>query len=111
GAYRVVIFLRGAPRAAPVPGAFFMPESLEDKNARLVEAGKPAAKDRKKARDPRHGGEPGGGWPRRNLLLLIAMIGASLLLVNLLDAGNRVEEKTYSEFRRLVADTSWNITA
>ena len=88
-----------------------MPESLEDKNARLVETKKPAVKDRKKAGDPRPGEPGGGGWPRRNILLLIAMIGASLLLVNVLDAGNRVEEKTYSEFRRLVADTSWNITA
>src|SRR5690606_21203987 len=86
----------------------------EDKNAKLVETKKSGAvkekdKDRKKSGDPKPG-EPGGGWPRKNIVLLILMVAASLLLVNLLDAGNRVEEKSYSEFRRLMADTAWSVT-
>jgi cell division protease FtsH len=97
------------PRARP-PEPFSMPDSLEDKNANLVENKKPVVKDRKKSGDPKSG-EPGGGWPRKNIILLIAMIAASLLLLQLLDSGNRVEEKTYSEFRRLAADTAWPVTS
>jgi cell division protease FtsH len=92
-----------------------MPDSPEDKNTHLVENRKlPASKDkdRKKSGDPKPG-EPGGGsgWARRNIVLLIAVVAASILLVNLLESGNRVEEKTYSEFRRLVSDTAWPVTA
>lgn len=90
-----------------------MPESLEDKNPNLIDNQKSPqsqkGKERKKPSDPKPG-EPGGGWPRKNILLILLMVAASLVLVNLLDSGNRAETKTYSEFRRLVADTSWTVT-
>jgi len=89
-----------------------MPDPLEDKNAKLIENPKTSSlkdKDRKKPVDPKSG-EPGGGWPRKNIILIILMVAASLLLLNLLDSGNRAEEKSYSEFRRLVADTTWSVT-
>src|SRR5690606_30223845 len=90
-----------------------MPESLEDKNPNLIDNQKSPqsrkGKERKKPSDPKPG-EPGGGWPRKNILLILLMVAASLFLVNLLDSGNRAETKTYSEFRRLVADTSWTVT-
>ncbi len=90
-----------------------MPDPREDKNPQLVETKKSSSakeKDSKKTSDPKSGEPAGGGWPRKNILLIILMVAASLLLVNLLDSSNRAEEKSYSEFRRLVADTTWSIT-
>lgn len=72
-----------------------MPDSLEDKNNNLVDNQKSSAreKDRKKPSDPKPG-EPGGGWPRKNILLILLMVAASLFLVNLLDSGNRADRKS-----------------
>ncbi len=90
-----------------------MPDSPEDKNTNLVETPKSTSKDKdgKKTGNPKSGEPGGGGWPRRNIILLVAVVAASLLLVNLLESGNRVEEKSYSDFRRLVSDTSWPVTS
>src|SRR5690606_8244720 len=77
---------------------------------RADERAEDPVKARKKPGAPKPGGEPGNGWPRRNVLLLLAMVAASLLLVQVLDSGNRADEIPYSQFRKLVSDPAWPVT-
>jgi cell division protease FtsH len=91
-----------------------MPDPLEDKNSNLLEGKKDSLKKKPKLVEPKPGesGTPGGGkWKSKNLILLVAMVAASFLLVQLLDSQNKVEEKSYSEFRKLIADTAYPITS
>ncbi|MCD6023938.1 MAG: ATP-dependent metalloprotease FtsH [Fibrobacteria bacterium] len=90
-----------------------MPDSLEDKNNNLLDAKKASLNKKPKSVEPKPGepGGAGGKWKAKNLILLAAMVAASFLLVQMLDSQNKVEEKTYSEFRRLIADTAYPITA
>ncbi len=88
-----------------------MSNPLEDKKSHLVEEKKANPPKRRKADDSKPGLTPGNKWRNKNLALLIAMIGVSVLLVQLLDSQNQVEEKSYSDFRKLVADTSFPVTA
>ena len=87
-----------------------MPDSLEEKN-RLMEDPKGSIPKRKKIEEPKPGMPPGNKWRRRNLSVLIAMVIASVVLVQILDTQNRVEEKSYSDFRKLIADTTFQISA
>jgi cell division protease FtsH len=90
-----------------------MPDSLEDKNNNLLDGKKASLNKKPKSVEPKPGepGGAGGKWKAKNLILLAAMVAASFLLVQMLDSQNKVEEKTYSEFRRLIADTAYPITA
>src|SRR5690606_788049 len=90
-----------------------MSDSPEDKNNRLVDNRKSASEERKQRKQSgdQKPGQPGGGWPRRNLMLVFAVVAASLLLVNVLDSGNRADEYSYTEFRRLLADSTWPVTS
>ncbi len=90
-----------------------MREPLEDKKNNLVEDKKngsmlnrPKVPDAKQATPP-----PGNKWKRKNISLILAMVLVSIFLVQLLDSQNPVEEKTYSDFRKIIADTSLQITS
>lgn len=90
-----------------------MSEPLDDKKNNLVEDKKngsmlnrPKVPDSKQANPP-----PGNKWKRKNLGLILAMILVSVLLVNLLDSQNPMEEKNYSDFKKIIADTSLQITS
>jgi len=90
-----------------------MPDPFEDKNNNLLD-GKKVSLKKKPRVEPKPGepGTPGGGkWKAKNLILLVAMVAASFLLVQMLDSQNKVEEKSYSEFRKLIADTAYPITS
>jgi cell division protease FtsH len=89
-----------------------MPKSLEDKNSNLLDGKKAALKKGSKPGDPKPGdpGAGGGKWKGKNILLLAAMVAASFVLVQMLDSQNKVEEKSYTEFRKMIADTSYPIT-
>ncbi len=64
------------------------------------------APDSKQANPP-----PGNKWKRKNLTLILGMVLVSIFLVQLLDSQNPVEEKNYSEFRKIISDTSLQITS
>src|SRR4051812_38478294 len=89
-----------------------MREPLEDQKNKLVEDKKNAPVNRKQQLpDSKQPMPPGGKWKRKNLSLILIMVLVSIFLVQLLDSQNPVEEKTYSEFRSLIADTSLQITS
>ncbi len=85
-----------------------MSNSLDDKN-QLVGDKKSSLPKRPRTDDTK--GTPPGKWKRKNIWFLVGMILASVFLVQLLDPQNQVEEKSYSEFRRLISDTSFSITS
>ncbi len=86
-----------------------MSNSLDDKNSRLVDdKKKDGLPKRPKAEDAK--GTPPGKWKRKNILFLVAMVVASIAVVQFLDP-KQVEEKSYSEFRSLIADTSFHIAS
>ncbi|MDB5050914.1 MAG: ATP-dependent metalloprotease FtsH [Fibrobacteres bacterium] len=87
-----------------------MREPLEDKKSNLVEDKKNAPVNRKLP-DSKQAMPPGNKWKRKNLSLILAMVLVSIFLVQLLDSQNPVEEKNYTEFRNIIADTSLQITS
>jgi cell division protease FtsH len=87
-----------------------MREPLEDKKNKLVEDKKNAPINRKLP-DSKQAMPPGNKWKRKNLSLILAMVLVSIFLVQLLDSQNPVEEKSYSEFKTLISDTSLAITS
>src|SRR5262245_59523667 len=87
-----------------------MREPLEDKKNNLVEDKKNAPINRKLP-DSKQAMPPGIKWKRNNLSLILAMVLVSIFLVQLLDSQNPVEEKSYSEFKTLISDTSLAITS
>ena len=84
-----------------------MPDSLDDKN-NLVGDKKKSGSPKRPKQDDSKGATP-GKWRRKNVAFLIAMIAASILLVQLLEPQNQVEEKSYSEFSKLMDDTAFGI--
>ncbi len=92
-----------------------MSEPLEDKKNNLVDDKKnggllnrnPKTPDSKQPAAP-----PGGGkWKRKNLTMILAMVAVSIFLVQLLDSQNPVEDKNYTDFKKILADTSLQITS
>ena len=88
-----------------------MREPLEDKKNNLVEEKKSGMPNRSKIPDSKQTVPPGNKWKRKNLTLILAMVVVSIFLVQLLDSQNSVEEKSYSDFRRIIADTSYQISS
>jgi len=89
-----------------------MPNSLEDKNSQLVDDKKKGGiPKRPNKADESKPGAPPGKWKRKNIAFLIAMVAASVLLVQVLEPQNQIEDKSYSEFRTLIADTSFHIAS
>ena len=88
-----------------------MPEPLEDKKNNLVEDKKKGGMlNRSKTPDSKQiSPPPGNKWKRKNLSLILAMVLVSIFLVQLLDSQNPMEDKSYSEFRKIIADTSLQI--
>jgi cell division protease FtsH len=88
-----------------------MREPLDDQKSKLVEDKKNAPLNRKLP-DTKQPVPPGGNkWKRKNLSLILIMVLVSIFLVQLLDSQNPVEEKSYSDFRAMVADTSLQIAS
>jgi len=68
--------------------------------------------NRNRPNDPRNGVPPGGNkWRRKNLSLILGMVLITLVLVQLLNSQSGVEEKNYTEFRRMMADSSLVISS
>jgi len=90
-----------------------MRDPVEDKKNNLVEDKKKTSKmNRPKIGEPKGAMPPGGNkWKRKNLSLILAMVLVSIFLVQLLDSQNPTEDKSYSEFKKIIADTSLQITA
>src|SRR5690606_2393079 len=87
-----------------------MPEPLEDKR-NLVEDKKNPQANRSKTPDSKQAVPPGNKWKRKNLSLILAMVLVSIFLVQLLDSQNPVEEKSYSDFQAIIADTTLAISS
>ncbi len=87
-----------------------MSDSFEDKNNLVEDKKKGGLPKRPKLEDGKSG-SPTGKWKRKNVFFLIAMIAASVLLVQLLEPQNQVEEKSYSDFRKLIEDSSLPIAS
>jgi len=87
-----------------------MPEPLEDKS-NLVEDKKNPQANRSKTPDSKQAVPPGNKWKRKNLSLILAMVLVSIFLVQLLDSQNPVEEKSYSDFQAIIADTTLAISS
>jgi cell division protease FtsH len=87
---------------------------VQDNPSRLVDDSRRRMTPRKNSNDPRNGAPPGGNgnkWRRKNLSLLLGMVLLALILVQLLNSQSGVQEKNYSEFRQMMADTSLVITS
>ena len=87
-----------------------MPEPLDERQNLVEEKKNRDGFNRNKIPDSKQPiTPPGNKWKRKNLTLFLAMVVVAITLVQLLDHQNPVEEKTYSEFSDILADTSLDI--
>src|SRR6185436_13314818 len=85
---------------------------IDDKRNNLVDDKKNGMPNRNKLPDSKQPVPPGGNkWKRKNISLLLAVVLVATVLVQLLDSQNPVEEKNYSEFKKIIADTTLVIKA
>jgi cell division protease FtsH len=83
-----------------------MPEPLDERNNLVEEKKNREGMGRNRIPDSKQPLPPNNKWKRKNLTLFLAMVVVAITLVQLLDHQNPVEEKNYSEFRAILADTS-----
>jgi hypothetical protein len=84
-----------------------MPEPLDERQNLVEEKKNRDGFNRNKLPDSKQPlTPPGNKWKRKNLTLFLAMVVVAITLVQLLDHQNPVEEKKYSEFQDMIADSS-----
>ncbi len=88
-----------------------MRDPLEDKKNNLVQEKKNTSFNRNKIPDSKSGMPPGNKWKKKNLTIILGMVLVTMLLIQVLDSQNPLEDKNYSEFKKIIADTTLVVTS